>query len=539
MHVNQSDATPPAEPRRRDATSAYAGSARILGCLTSALVLLGAGAACAPDASDTDGGGGARLTVALAEEPRTMGSWSAVSDEGTPWIYNVEEPLVMRNAETGSVDPLLATKWSQASPTTWRFTLRQGVKFHDGTAFNAEAAAAALNYTWDKANNFALLQFMGPQITAKAAGEYELDVNTAEPDPILPSRLFFSPIFSPQTLTKKTYDSDPVGTGPYRLAKWQRGQYLDLEPNDSWWGLAADSGQPRPTVKNVRFTFNSESSVRSSAVQAGDADLAIQLEPAQCKPQCVTTGSVETILLRLDAATNPMLKDSRVRKAIALGIDTKAIVEQYIPQGAQASQLVRPGVLGYNPDLKPYPHDVAEAKRLLAEAAAAGVPIDQPINVIDRNGFVPQGDQIVQVIQAQLTALGLKASSRVMENSQLQTGLRAKPAPADRGWALLYMHSNQLGDLSATVGWFTCAGAVSAMCDKALDTRAASAAEQTGEARQAAYAQVAADLYNTYAVLPIGRPARFYGARQGLKWVARNDGAVLVNTITLPGGAGR
>ena len=88
----------------------------------------------------------------------------------------------------------LATAWEQTDDRTWRFTLRQGVTFHNGDPFNAEVAAFGINYTWSPENEFEIYQFIGPDMTATAVDDFSVDVQTVEPDPILPARLYFSPI---------------------------------------------------------------------------------------------------------------------------------------------------------------------------------------------------------------------------------------------------------------------------------------------------------------------------------------------------------
>lgn len=491
-------------------------------------------AACGGGAAGSGSAPNDTVGIVLAQEPRSMGSWTAYSQEGAPWIFNIEESLVTRDGKTNALAGLLATDWKQTDDRTWQFTLRQGVTFQDGTPFDATAAATALNYSWSEQNNFGVRQFMGPQITANAVSPFVLDVTTASPDPILPARLYFSPIFSPKVLTDGTYETTPVGTGPYSFVQWQRGQSLDLQRNPSWWGDKPDSGQQPATIEKVHFTFNSESAVRSSSVQAGEAAVAVFVEQSQCLPACATSTSVQTVFLRLDAATNPALKDVRVRQAIALGIDTQSLVKNFMSNGTQAAQLVATGATGFLPSLKPYPYDPDQAKRLLAEAKAAGVPTDVNLTVMGRQAYVPLGDQIVQAIQAQLTSIGLTVNSQMQENSLLQTGLRQKPAPADRGWLLLYMHGNQLGDLSGTTAtYYLCDGSASAMCDPQVDAMNKAALTLGGDQRQAAYAQIAQRIYDEYDTVPIGSPADFYATAPNLQWQARQDQLVLVNTMRL------
>jgi peptide/nickel transport system substrate-binding protein len=477
----------------------------------------------------------------MQEEPRNLASWTAASRDGGPWIRNVEETLVTRDGVTNELTGLLATEWTQQSATTWRFNLREGVTFHDGTPFNAEAAAYALNYTWSAENNFTVLQFMGPQISAVAVSDYVLDVQTATPDPILPARLYFSPIFSTASIDAAekeqilaNYLTNPVGTGPYKFVAWNRGQSLQITLNESWWGFtAADVG--KPTIRDATFTFNTQSIVRSLAVEAGDAELALYVEPGNCKPQCISSTALNSVFLRFDSTTNPLLSDVRIREAIALGVNTEQIVAQFMPAGTQAAQLVAQGASGFDPALTPYPHDVERAKQLVGQVAAEGKAIDAPLQVVARSGYVELGDQIIQVIQADLQAIGLtNVTVKVVENSVLSGQIREKPEPADRGMILLYAHGNPLLDLSGTAGtYFRCDGVLSTYCNPELDAIANRALNLEGAERDAAYQEVANIIYDNFVVLPIGYTSNNYAASDKLTWAARKDEMVLVKDMTL------
>jgi peptide/nickel transport system substrate-binding protein len=94
------------------------------------------------------------ITLVVAEEPPTLQSSEATGTYVCPVIRNFEESLTNRDSKTNELVGDLATRWERTNPTTWRFTLRQGVKFHDGSPFNAEAAVDALNFVWSKENNF-------------------------------------------------------------------------------------------------------------------------------------------------------------------------------------------------------------------------------------------------------------------------------------------------------------------------------------------------------------------------------------------------
>ena len=137
--------------------------------------------------------------------------------------------------------PLLATAWEWIDDRTIQFTLREGVSFHDGSYFNAAAAATSINHTFDPENAFDLLDFVG-SMSAEAVGDYTLNVSTPEPDPILLNKMYFVPIGSAQQLMDDpdSYHTNLIGTGPYRFVEWSSGESITYEANPDWWGPRHD-----------------------------------------------------------------------------------------------------------------------------------------------------------------------------------------------------------------------------------------------------------------------------------------------------------
>ena len=122
-------------------------------------------------------------------------------------------------------------------------------------------------------------------MTATAVDEYTIDVVTAAPDPILPSRLYFSPFVSMKLLkeTPDQYPIKPVGTGPYRFVEWVRGQHVKLEVNPDWWGHRAADAYGKATIKDVTFIPRGEQEVRAAMVTTGEADFARWLVGERCQ----------------------------------------------------------------------------------------------------------------------------------------------------------------------------------------------------------------------------------------------------------------
>jgi peptide/nickel transport system substrate-binding protein len=468
--------------------------------------------------------------------------WQGTSAYTAPILRNVAEALVSRDAKTNALVGELATKWDQTNPTTWRFTLRPNVKFHDGTPFNAEAAAFSLNHTWTKENNFKIRQYVGPEMTFKSIDETTLDVTTETPDPILPSRLYFSPIGSPKLMkeTPDLYPVKPVGTGPYKLVEWNKGQNVKLTANPDWWGNGSPDARGAATIKDVTVVFRADGTVRAGMIKTGEGDVARGLTNDQCKasPVCATTPTVETVFLRLDTS-NPAMGDVRVRQAIALSVDKSSIMNVILGGGDLSAQMVGPSALGFNKDTPPYPFDPAKAKQLLTEAKAAGVQIDVPLTVYIRRGFFVGVEEAGEAIGEMLKQGGFpNIQTKTLETGQYQALINVpqKPIPADRGMIALHSHSNEIMDFSTSVGgYFTCAAVNSTVCDPALDEMHKAALPLAGAERDKAFQAIQKYVYDRFYTIPIGHPNFYFGLSQRVEWAPRLDSFLLVKEMKLKG----
>lgn len=487
------------------------------------------------------GGGstGSEVTIALPEEPRTLASWNAYSNDGHPVLRNVEEALINRDPKTNELVPELALSWKQVDPTNWQFTLRQNVKFTDGTDFDAASAATSLNYVLDPKNAFPMRTFLGPDIEASAVDKYTLNVKTAAPDPILPTRLYFVTIPSAKQVTDDlgSYETNPVGTGPYKLESWDRGQSIVLVPNDEWWGKDAPDAGGKATITKATYVFRPETEVRAAMVQQGEADLAPKLSKEQCDaaPKCESTPTVETVILRIDTK-NPVLADLRVRQAISMAFNKEQIMNDILGGGKVVGQIVGPSAVGYA-DLPPYPYDPEKAKALIAAAKADGVNVTEPITVSAREGYILRANEVVQLIAESLTSIGMTGvTSQTQETAafEQQWTMGYQNIPPERALLGLQQHGQELMDFSGSVvSYYSCDGNTSAFCDPELETMYAAAVGTTGDARQQALANIAKYVYDKVAVVPIGQPNFNFGLAQRLDWKPRTDGFILLKEMTL------
>jgi len=478
----------------------------------------------------------------LPEEPISLASWNAVSNNGSPILRNIDEALLNRDPQTNQLVGELATSWKLLDANTWQFQLRKGVKFQDGSTFDAKAAAYSLNYELDPKKAYAVRVVMATDIHANAVGTYTLNLTTDKPDPILPNRMYFIAISSAKQLMTdpKSYGSVPIGTGPYKFVSWTRGQSIQVTANDAWWGRkdkAAANGQ-NTDITSATFVFRSNPRVATSLVQTGEADFARWVTKDQCQtaPKCVSATDEETVLLRLDTM-NPVLKDKRIREAIALAVDKNAIMKDILGGGTTASQLAGSWSSGTDPQLKPYPYDLARAKQLVADAKASGVPVGTtPLHVTYRAGFIINANEIAQLLQASFKQIGLNVDARGYDTGQYESQftMAEDKIPASRGWIALQSHSDNLSDYSDDIaGYLACSGANSAFCDPTADSMLATLLPLTGQARVQALQKASDYIYSQYPVIPIGQDEFNYPMSKNINWTPRVDGLILLKEFAI------
>lgn len=479
------------------------------------------------------------IVVSLADEPLTLENWNAASAFGHQIIRNVTEALTNRDPVTNELVPELALSWERVDDLTWRFVLREGVTFHNGEAFNAEVAAYGLNYTWDADNGFFVLSMMGPQITAEAVDEYTLDVMTEAPDPILPTRLYFSPIPSMKQIEEDPESAvdHPIGTGPYMMVEWAQGQHVRLTVNPDWWGHNGNDAYGQATIKDAELQFRLESTVRAAQISTGEAHIThfLSIEDAKTVPVSTAAPSAQTMILRPDTM-HPVMGDIRIRQAIAYAIDYPAVAESIYPGATPASQIFSPATFGYNDALEPYSYDIDRARELVVEAQADGVPIDQTVTVVTR-GTGPGDSDFVQYVVEQLNQIGLSAETLIIEDAQYRPavyGTGQDQVPQNRGWLVLILHGNELMDASTSIeNYYSCGpDSSSTFCDDDLDPMIDEASALEDEEREKAYQELTVAYHEAAAIIPVVHLTVIYGMVEGLNWTPRLDGFMLLKEMS-------
>jgi len=485
----------------------------------------------------------AEIVIAIPEEPPHLNWGDCFALVNTSVCLNGYEPLVFRDGQTGALVGLLAESWERIDDTTWRFKIRQGVKFHNGVPFDAEIAAWSLTTQSDPENNMLAIQFLGgQQLSVDVVDDYTIDVSTENPDPILPRRLTFIMMGEPTAVEADPNYQNMVGTGAYILDEWVHGEKVVLVANPDYWG-------GEPSIKKATLVWRSEPSVRAAMLQAGEADIAAWLAPQDAGPvRTLSVNIPETPFMLIDP--NPPLDDLRVRKAICMSMDRDAISNQLFGGYATpANSLVTPDVLGYPADIPVFPYDPEAAQALLEEARADGVPVEKEITIYGRKGNYPNATEAMEALQLWLSDIGLNVKLQMLEVSAWREVNLDIPVPEDRVGLVQGSHGNEMGDAIFTLESYygpygpetryrleghTGGARRPVISPKLVELIDAARPLPEGEGRaEALAAAFAEDHENVLWLCPMMHIQDLWGVSEGTDWQPRFDRFILVKEISL------
>ena len=342
---------------------------------------------------------------------------------------NVYETLTGRNKDL-SLAPLLATSWKQLSPTVWRFELRKGVQFHDGTPFTADDVIFSLARAAGEGSD--MQSYTNDFKEVRKVNDFAIDIETKAPYPILPDQLSQLAIMSKKwcetnNATKpvdrrkgieNTASFKANGTGPYRVRERQPNVRTSFTRSGNYWGKIEGNAQ------EVIFTPIGNPATRVAALLSGEIDV---MEPvpvqdiarvnASSTTRVIVGAELRTIFLGMDQKRDELLysnvkgknpfKDKRVRQAFYQAIDINGI-QRTVMRGASrpTALMVGPGINGYNAEQdKRLPFDVEAAKKLLADA---GYPQGFEVSMNCPNDRYVNDGQICQSVAASLAKIGVK-----------------------------------------------------------------------------------------------------------------------------------
>ncbi|MCC6829339.1 MAG: ABC transporter substrate-binding protein [Novosphingobium sp.] len=370
------------------------------------------------------------LTIAAAAETTSLDPHFQDHDPTITVQRHVYEFLVGQGPRMELV-PELAESWRARDPLTWEFRLRRGVVWHDGAPFTAADVIASLKRVPTVENSPSSFVPYVRQITAmEAEDSHTLVLRTATPFPLMPNYMGAVMIIPARLQAAKTADFNTlaaaVGTGPYRVVDYVRGQRVVLEANPRHW--AGPPANPR-----VVFRFITATGSRVAALMAGDVDLIEQPPPVdipalRANPRTRVWESVgnRVVYFGLDfhrdraagvaapdgsAIANPF-RDLRVRQALSLAINRETICSRVIEGlAAPANQMVAAGVFGHDPAIPPAAYDPDRAKQLLAQA---GLPDGFRMTIHGTSDRLVNDEKVLQALAQMYARIGVRAEVDAM-----------------------------------------------------------------------------------------------------------------------------
>lgn len=486
-----------------------------------------------------------RLRVGVAVEHSALDPHFHSTLPNAQVARHVFDPLVAQDAGQ-RLTPGLALSWTMAEPTRWVLKLRPDVRFHDGRPFEAEDAVASLRRAVSvEGSPGGYGTYLRAIESSRAVDATTLEIRTRAPAPTLPWDLTAVGMVQRTAIAAKpdAFNSGAaaIGTGPFRIVSWRKGEGLELARNSAWWGGAVPWEQVsiRPVPKEA---------ARVAALLAGDLDLVeavptTALADLRRRPDVRLAEAVTSrvLFLALDSRRDPTpfvtaadgtplspnpLRDPRVRRAISLAIDRPALVAQVMEGAAvPAAQLLPASYPGTSQTLEPDRHDPQAARRLLAEA---GVPAGFGIVLHGPNGRYVNDDRITVAIAGMLQRVGIRAqvaslpgnvfksraakqefslfldgwSTETGDSALALRGLLATPDPV-RGW-----------------GGYNRSGYSNPAFDRAL---AAALAIGDDAARSRALGEATEIAMKDAAMLPLYFQRAVWASRPGIRYEARAD----------------
>jgi peptide/nickel transport system substrate-binding protein len=378
------------------------------------------------------------LRWASQGDPQTADPYSQNEGLTNMFSQSVHDTLVMRDNALRLV-PGLAVSWQQVNATTWRFSLRQGVKFHDGSPFTADDVV----FSYERAQhpNSQLRQYAVPVGKPRRVDDYTVEFVQDKPNPITLEHATTIYIMSKAWSEKnkverpldfkgkeETYASrNANGTGAWILASREPGVKTVLKRNPDWWGVR--EGRAPGNVTDVVYTQVSADATRTAALLSGQIDFVLDPPPQDLsrleanKDTKVVRGQENRIVFfgfdqRRDEllyssvkGKNPF-KDVRVRQAVYQAIDIEALRTRTMRGSAQPTGGMTPSILPSSPEIEQrLPHDPARAKQLLADA---GYPSGFEVTLDCPNNRYVNDEEICIAVAAMLTRVGIQTKVTAM-----------------------------------------------------------------------------------------------------------------------------
>ncbi|MEO6928780.1 MAG: ABC transporter substrate-binding protein [Casimicrobiaceae bacterium] len=489
--------------------------------------------------------GAANLTIGLATDITSLDPHFHNVTPNNSLGFHIFGFLVERDEKLHLV-PGLATEWKAIDPTTWEFKLRKGVKFHDGSDFTAADVVASIERVPTVPRSPSSFSAYTKQIKKiDVVDPYTVRFHTATPYPLMPSDMTQVAIINKAFRNATTEDFNSgkaaIGTGPYKLVRYTKGDRIELDRFDGYWG-------GKTPWEHVTMKLLTQDAARVAALLSGDVQV-IEAVPPTDVPKLKSdkrismyrTVADRMIYLHLDSnrdvspgvtdkSGNPMtrnpLKDPRVRKAMSKAINRAAIVSQVMEgEAVPAGQLVPDFLFGASKSLQVEKYDPQGAKALLAEA---GYPNGFGITIASPNNRYVNDAKIAQAVAQMLTRVGIDTKVNAMpsgpyfskasdlEFSLMLVGWSTGTGEASSSLKNLIMTFNKdKGFGNANRGRYS---------NPKVDLLTEDALQTVDDAKREAYLQRATEIaIGDTAIIPLHFQVALWASRDGIRYSPRTD----------------
>lgn len=363
--------------------------------------------------------GASSIVVAVDSPSRTMNPHSSNEDTNLSVMANLFDGLLQWKGPEANLAPALSVRYEHPDFLTWKFYLRRGVKFHNGNPFNADD----VKFSFERLSDPKVSEFIKTWKSIASIDiidDYTVVIKTKRPIPWFANnmhQIFIMDKESTEARDPGNVMVKPIGTGAYKLAKWAKGSYVQMEANKDYWEGA-------PPIKKVEIRPIKESSTRFAALVSGQVDIVNSVPLAlydkvlkNPKLKAISRPGRHSIFLALGNKPGTPMADIRVRKAIYMAINEDEIIEKILRGHASpAAQVPDPPTIGYNAFLERLPYNPEMARKLLEEA---GYEKGFEITLSGPNDLYFQDEEIIKAVARYLAKVGIKAKLDVKPKSIL------------------------------------------------------------------------------------------------------------------------
>jgi peptide/nickel transport system substrate-binding protein len=514
------------------------------------------------------------ITLVIASEPTTMNPFPGHAGAEVIVKHNMVDPFTWISGDDLQVVPTTATTGWEQRNNGWRFFLREGVKFHNGEEWNAQAAMPSLEHQGVGGNGNSSFGYTGA-FTAEVVDDYTVDIICDPGCPTFPNTSVFMNFTAPDFYTNASEEelaTRAVSFGPYKQVEWQPGVSVTMEAYDDYVPAGDHYEFQKPLIRTAKWLWRGEPTVLTAMIQGGEAamawDLGIDAIDILPSEQIKSGSQASMTAFHFNTLWHPELKKKKVRQAIAHAINCQDIVDSlYGGVPPCRGNILWPDVIGATErNIAPYEYTPELSMQLLAEA---NYDPSNEIKITGRADRIPKLTEVYEAMHGYMSAVGINAVINVVEPAIWNEGRQcaigkavnevleaqgkdpsvAKPTLADMQAALDKGGANcPTSDMVENAGlssetldfgrnatnYLNCVRPASYVCDPSpggLQEQLGPALAASGEERQRRLAALADRIHDDVLLLSLFEPPVIYGVDSKLNWTPRFDMRVRVNTM--------